>query len=159
MHVLKPNPFPPWPAFLPLQAFPMVGYPILPTATFSFADPGSSKWRWMRRQQQQQQQRQPPAAAAATAADGGWEYTGCSSMCYTPTERDLGCVLRVECTPGLAAVAAAAAAEGQSVQPPPAAATAAAAGDAAGDVVYGEAVTAEMGKGGGSGWLVVVTFH
>jgi hypothetical protein len=127
----------------------MVGYPILPTATFSFADPGSSKWRWMCRQQQQQ--RQPPAAAAATAADGGWEYTGCSSMCYTPTERDLGCVLRVEFTPGLAAAAA----EGQGVQPPPAAA----AGDAAGDVVYGEAVTAEMGKGGGSGWLVVVTFH
>jgi 2',5'-phosphodiesterase len=118
----------------------MVGYPLLPTISYSFADPSSSKWRWLRRRQQQQQQQQQQL----TAADG-WEDTGCSSMLYTPTQADLGCVLRVECTP----------AAHQHHQkdhtatpppppPPPAAAAAAAAAEPAG-LMLGEAVSAEAG--------------
>jgi hypothetical protein len=101
----------------------MVGYPLLPTVSYSFADPDISQWQWLRQHQQK------PAAAAAAAA-GGWEDTGCRSMCYTPTEADLGCVLRVECTPGV---------DASSQQQQQMAA-------ANGDVACGEAATAETGE-------------
>jgi 2',5'-phosphodiesterase len=68
---------------------PMVGYPLLPAHELRFADPDCCSWRWLRRR----------VAAAEDKDNADWEETGASDACYTPTEADLGCLLRVECIP------------------------------------------------------------
>jgi len=121
----------------------MVGYPLLPTVSISFAQPQLSRWRWLRGQQ--------GVAAVAAVGGGGWEDTGCSSMCYTPTQQDVGCVLRVECTPVAASSGGGAegqqqvAAAGNGVQQS-AAGPAAAAAAAGCDVTLGEAAVADTGE-------------
>jgi 2',5'-phosphodiesterase len=144
----------------------MAGYPVLPVAALAFADSGLCKWRWLRKLQPASKGSSSKGNAAAAAA-GDWEDTGCSSMCYTPTQQDIGYMLRVECTP---AAAAAAAADGQQQQGAPVASASpvvAAAAVTAADpqqqqqqqqqglncsssssstaVVYGEPLTADMG--------------
>jgi 2',5'-phosphodiesterase len=143
----------------------MAGYPVLPVAALAFADSGLCRWRWLRKLQPAGKGSSSKGNAAAAAAEGDWEDTGCSSMCYTPTQQDIGYMLRVECTP-----AAAAATDGQQQQGAPvpsASPVVAAAAVTAADpqqqqqqqqalncsnssssstpVVYGEPLTADMG--------------
>jgi len=109
---------------------PMVGYPLLPVHELHFADVDCCSWRWLRRRVAgggggggggggSKGEREGPAeATAAAAGEGTWADTGATDVCYTPTEADLGCVLRVECVParrraGAAARAARAAAGGE----------------------------------------------
>jgi 2',5'-phosphodiesterase len=91
---------PPTVEAISLQAFPMVGYPLLPTATLAFADPAVCRWRWLR------QRGGGGGGAGGNGAPedglGGWEDTGCSEACYTPVPADEGCMLRAECTPARA---------------------------------------------------------
>ncbi|KIY94553.1 hypothetical protein MNEG_13410 [Monoraphidium neglectum] len=77
---------PPTVETLTLQAFPLVGYPLLPAAQLAFADADACRWRWLRRR----------------AGGGDWEPVGGvggGGACYAPAEEDEGCMLRVECTP------------------------------------------------------------
>jgi len=79
---------PPTVESLSLQRFAMVGYPLLPTLNLSFCHPGATQWKWSRH------------AKREGELGERWEDTGCREMRYTPTEADLGCMLRVECLPG-----------------------------------------------------------
>ena len=79
---------PPTVESLSLQRFAMVGYPLLPTLNLSFCHPGATQWKWSRH------------AKREGELGEGWEDTGCRAMRYSPTEADLGCMLRVECLPG-----------------------------------------------------------
>jgi 2',5'-phosphodiesterase len=134
----------------------MAGYPVMPVAALAFADSGLCKWRWLRKLHVGGKGSSSKDKTAAAAGD--WEDTGCSSMCYTPTQHDIGYMLRVECTP------AAAADDGQQQQgvslpstTPVLAAAAVVAADpqqalnptssssSSTPVVYGEPFTADMG--------------
>lgn len=72
-------------------AWPMEGYPLLPSVSLSFASEAASRWRWLRRG--------PGSAGGAEE----WQPLGCNSISYTPGPADVGCMLRVECTPGASA--------------------------------------------------------
>jgi 2',5'-phosphodiesterase len=145
----------------------MAGYPVMPVAALAFADIKLCKWRWLRKLHAagkgSNSSKDKAAAAAAAASD--WEDTGCSSMCYTPTQQDIGYMLRVECTPAAAADAQQQQQQQQGVSAPSAAPVLAAAAvapaadskqqqavnisssssSASTPVVYGEALTANMG--------------
>jgi 2',5'-phosphodiesterase len=103
---------PPTVEALSLQAFPMVGYPLLPATTLAFADADACVWRWLRRR---------GGGGSGSGSNGGggggdgggadgWEDTGCREACYMPVPTDEGCALRAECTPARRAASAAGAA-------------------------------------------------
>lgn len=155
---------PPTVETLALPGFPMAGYPVLPVAALAFADQELCKWRWLRKMHSSGKGSSSSKDKAAAAA-GDWEDTGCSSMCYTPTQQDIGYMLRVECTPAAAAAAGADVEQQLGVSQPSAAPVLAAAAVAPAEpqqqqqqtlnpssssaasspVVYGEPLTAETG--------------
>lgn len=73
-----------------------VGIPVVPVPKLLFAEVEDCTWKWWRHQKN-------TAAAACTggaAAALEWqEIAGATSQGYTPTEADIGYILRVECTP------------------------------------------------------------
>ena len=98
---------------------PMVGYPLLPVHELRFADADCCSWRWLRRKVAVDGGEAAGKGSGSSSGNGGggggggngsgdpqqqqqqqpWEETGASGACYTPTEADLGCLLRVECVP------------------------------------------------------------
>jgi 2',5'-phosphodiesterase len=84
----------------------MAGYPVMPVAALAFADKDFCKWRWLRKPHAAGKGGSSSSSSSkdkAAAAAAEWEDTGCSSICYTPTQEDIGYTLRVECTPAAAA--------------------------------------------------------
>lgn len=62
----------------------LAGIPVVPFAETLYCDPDECQWRWFR----------------LPNADGKEEEElCCSGRQYTPTDRDVGCRLRIECTP------------------------------------------------------------
>ncbi len=81
-----------------------VGIPVVAVPKLLFAEVEDCTWRWWRRQAKKANPQKPAKNAPAAAADGvvvgEWEeIVGASSQGYTPTEADIGYLLRVECTP------------------------------------------------------------
>lgn len=96
---------PPTAEAVSLQAFPLVGYPLLPNFTLAFADEDECRWRWLRRRAAGGSNGGGAGGNGAGGSNGGgaaageWEDTGCRDACYTPAPKDEGCVLRAELTP------------------------------------------------------------
>jgi len=132
----------------------MSGYPLLPVVDLAFANADLCKWRWLRR-------RLPAAGSSGTAGggsgsssskkdarslpDAAWEETGCLSVCYTPSSEDIGCVLRVECTPAAAGNGGQTDTTIADIDTALSSSAAAAAAAAGQQPVYGEASTADTG--------------
>ena len=65
----------------------------------AFADEGACQWRWLRRPAKQRS-RGSRASPIKSGSDDGWEVIADAvSRLYTCKREDLGCQLRVECTP------------------------------------------------------------
>lgn len=67
-----------------------VGIPVVPSVALHFAELEGCRWQWWRRS---------PEAAVRSSEDGWQPIPGATQRGYTPTESDVGCMLRVACTP------------------------------------------------------------
>ena len=75
-----------------IHGHPFVGIPVVPSPALLYADVDDVDWVWYRHHRR--------SKSTASMKEGAWEkIEGACDRMYTPTETDLGCLLRVECIP------------------------------------------------------------